>query len=151
MAFIGWATTSLTIGELFDHPCRRCCRDSDFSVTMTYGYLHLYKAFGLTLRRQYLAECKRCGKVMKIKKGEFPGLGGNATIPFMQRWGLIVFIVLLVATIALIVEFTVKWSERSGPEEGLLQPQPVSLRCGFAPAPAFPPRVRQAFPIPAKS
>jgi hypothetical protein len=113
MAFVGWGQKSLAIGELCEHPCIVCGQPRDYSVSRIYSYIHLYKVFGLTLRQHYSAECTRCGHILTISRSHFPDMRANVQVPFMQRWGLLVFLAALIVTIGLIVAVTVKFADHA--------------------------------------
>jgi hypothetical protein len=75
-------------------------------MLLSYTYMHLYWIFGLVLRRKFIVACSVCKQGFYIDKKDARQAIGDFTsnpIPFMQRWGLAVF----VAGFALVLAFSV--------------------------------------------
>jgi hypothetical protein len=102
MIFYGWGKKSVPLVSVGNTSCSKCCEVRPFRLFLSYNYMHLYWIFGAVLRRRYLVACSVCNQGFLVDKKDalqaVPNVSPNP-IPFMQRWGLVVF----VAGIALVV------------------------------------------------
>jgi hypothetical protein len=103
MIFYGWGKKSVPLVEAGTICCSKCGEDRPFRLLLRYNYMHLYWIFGLVLRRRYMVACSKCSQGFWIDKEDALQAAaqrrGNP-IPFMQRWGLAVFLAGFAAVVA---------------------------------------------------
>ena len=76
--------------------CEKCGMDRNFQLRLKYRYGHFYHLFGWVIEREYQLACPHCehGWILNTRAAE-ERLGGDP-VPFHQRHGWIVLIVLTV-------------------------------------------------------
>jgi hypothetical protein len=99
MIFYGWRKKTVFVSEMPMHSCTRCGTPSSMQLFLNYTSVHLYWIFGVVTNRKYLTQCASCRTQALVQKDEVAPLLTATRVPFMERWGLAVFL----ASIALIV------------------------------------------------
>lgn len=83
--------------------CPQCRRTNNFSVVVDYDYSHMYWLFKSIKNVSTSLVCKECGHAQALDKQRqgqlYSNLGGNP-IPFMDRFGAAVLVLLVAAGIA---------------------------------------------------
>lgn len=95
MIFYGWGKKTAALGELGDQSCPRCGGFRPFRAVLSYKYFHLYWIFGLVTGRKYIAACNGCGQGALLESSQVAHLNPDEKIPFMEKWGLGIFLVLI--------------------------------------------------------
>lgn len=74
--------------------CHKCEQDQDFILRLKYEYGHFYHLFGWVMSKQYQLVCPVCthGWIVDARTAQ-TWIGGNP-IPFHQRYGWLVMLVL---------------------------------------------------------
>ena len=107
MILYGWGNRAIPLAEMGTYSCPRCGLARPFRAVLRYSYFRLYWIFGLVTGRRYLCACTICGQGSVIDRSQIPFVPEHDPIPFMQQWGLAVFlgaIVLLVAIVMIAVK-----------------------------------------------
>jgi hypothetical protein len=78
----------------------RCGLSRPFWTFLSYRYFHLYWIFGTVYNRKYLAAYTVCSQGTQIDKNQLGPAASEDPVPFMQKWGLGVFAVLIAGIIA---------------------------------------------------
>ena len=101
MIFYGWGRKSIPVANVGTTCCSKCGEARPFRLFLSYSYMHLYWIFGLVLRRKYLVACSVCSQGFVVDKKDAKQAFTGNPIPFMQRWGLAVFVAGFVAVLAI--------------------------------------------------
>jgi hypothetical protein len=107
MIFFGWGRKAIPLAEMGTYSCPRCGLARPFRAVLSYSYFRLYWIFGMVTGRRYLCACTICGQGTLIERTQIPNAPPSDPIPFMQQWGLFLFlgaIALLVAVAMIVVK-----------------------------------------------
>ena len=104
MIFYGWRKKTVFLSNMDMQSCRRCNVPGSLKLFLNYTSVHLYWVFGVVTNRKYIAQCSACRVGDIIPKSDVAVLVSNSpvAVPFMERWGLAVFLGLLALVIAVI-------------------------------------------------
>ncbi|MGA3346096.1 MAG: hypothetical protein ABSC76_14635 [Terracidiphilus sp.] len=100
MILYGWKTTTVPLAELGTLPCTRCGTSRPFHALLRYKEFHLYWIFGIVTSRKLLAACAVCNQGTAMEKQMLPPTVDQDPVPFMQKWGLGVFLGIVALIIA---------------------------------------------------
>jgi len=102
MIIFGQISEHLRLGPTNSRACPACRQEQPFSLLLEYDYAHLYYLFGFVTRRRFRVACDRCGNVWKASEKEIAEARplARGAVPFLHRWGCLVFIVLVIAAVA---------------------------------------------------
>jgi hypothetical protein len=75
--------------------CQQCQQDQDFGLRLKYEYGHFYHLFGWVMSKQYQLVCPVCSHGWVLNSSTAEELIGRNPIPFYQRYGWIVLLVLV--------------------------------------------------------
>jgi len=100
MIFYGWRTTTVPLAELGILPCPRCGVSHPFRAFLKYKEIHLYWIFGMVTSRKLVAACTVCNQGTSIEKHMLPPTVDQDPVPFMQKWGLGIFVAIVALVIA---------------------------------------------------
>ncbi|MDQ3205785.1 MAG: hypothetical protein M3Q40_04640 [Pseudomonadota bacterium] len=75
--------------------CERCEHEQAFSMRLKYRYGHLYNLFGWVIHREYQLACPTCTHGWVLDRAGAEERLGRDPIPFHQRNGWLVGIVLI--------------------------------------------------------
>lgn len=81
--------------------CEVCERDRPFSLVLLYQLLHFYYIFSAVSKKQYLYLCDICQRGWEVDAQKIESLFRKLPIPFMHRYGGIVFVIGIFCTIFL--------------------------------------------------
>jgi hypothetical protein len=102
MIFYGWRSKAIPLSDLGVQSCPRCGTTRPFRAFLSYKYFHLYWIFGTVYNRKYLAACTVCSQGTQIDPSQIGPAASEDPVPFMQKWGLGVFAVIIVGIIAVV-------------------------------------------------
>jgi hypothetical protein len=84
----------------FDHVerehCAKCDCEREFVLRMKYEYGHFYHLFGWVMSREYQLICPACAHGWRIEPRNARALIGRDPVPFHQRAGWLVLVLLVV-------------------------------------------------------
>ena len=80
--------------------CEICNQIRQFQNFLSYRYWALYGVFGFVTERHYLVACEICGRGQEIEKRAAEAEFDRDPIPFMQRFGLLVLLAVLIGSMA---------------------------------------------------
>jgi|SRR5579859_3574871 len=82
--------------------CPVCGGTRNFRLLLTYEYFHLYWIFALSHSKKYMWQCTNCQNGIILPKGERPAMmdAEQPNLPFMRRFGLAVFGLIIVGIFA---------------------------------------------------
>ena len=100
----GSGTDLVWLREAGVHECKACLRDCHFDLVLRYDFVHVYSLFWLITKRQLLRLCNRCDNTWKVTTDEVADAKQllKTPLPFLRRWGCLVFLLLVVAVFAII-------------------------------------------------
>lgn len=92
-----WGTESDTVdlGPAGKDYCPNCEKERPFSYVLQYSWNHAYYIFGYVNKRQFSCLCDVCSRGRKMKKSEVEEDISDVPIPFMRRFGCLVFLLLV--------------------------------------------------------
>lgn len=96
--YIEWGSKeeSLSLGTSErKYYCENCEEMRMVDFTMRYKHNHLYHIFGYVSSKEYLSFCSECGAQMDIDPYQMEMFKGNASIPFMRRFGCLTLFVIV--------------------------------------------------------
>ncbi|WP_369944141.1 hypothetical protein [Xanthomonas medicagonis] len=104
MILWGWGERDVACGVEDRQFCARCAQERAFEMRLRYSYGHFYHLFGWVRERQYLLICPECHHGWLLNRASAEALLPSLPIPFHQRWGWLVMLVLavLIAAAALL-------------------------------------------------
>jgi hypothetical protein len=106
MIFFGWGRKAIPLAEMGTYSCPRCGLPRPFRAVLSYNYFRLYWIFGMVTSRRYLCACTICGQGSAIERSQIPNAPPSDPIPFMQQWGLFLFLGAIALLIAVAVVLT---------------------------------------------
>jgi hypothetical protein len=103
MIFVGWGNKAIPLVEMGTYSCPRCGLARPFRAVLTYSYFRLYWIFGMVTGRRYLCACTICGQGSVIDRSQIPFVPEHDPIPFMQQWGLALFLGAIALVVAIVM------------------------------------------------
>ena len=99
MIFYGIRENSIPLAELGSRQCAHCGDWHDFRAHVKYIFMHIFWAFGMVLKREYIIACDHCDRGTAVRRDAIPALLGDDPIPLLHRWG---FVPMLLVTLGLL-------------------------------------------------
>ena len=93
----------LSLGRLDERECANCGRVQPFQLSLTYKFFHLYSIFRLVTKKKYWLSCVVCEQGWELESGKVESAMGKPPIPFWDKYGLVVFGVLVVGLVYVLV------------------------------------------------
>jgi hypothetical protein len=105
MIFFGWGRKAIPLADMGTYSCPRCGLARPFRAVLSYSYFRLYWIFGMVTGRRYLCACTICGQGTLIERSQIPNAPPSDPIPFMQQWGLFLFLgaIALLVVVAMVL------------------------------------------------
>src|ERR1700726_2925674 len=103
MIIYGTGGNVVDLGRDEFRECPTCGRIQPFRVMLRYRYVHLWYAFGVVDKKEYLSVCKVCHQTVSVKKKEIEPLLERLPIPFMERYGMLCLFASIAAVILVFV------------------------------------------------
>ena len=106
---IAWGSDGrlLSLGQ-DERECANCGRVQPFQLSLTYKFFHLYWIFRLVTKKKYWLSCVVCEQGLELESDKVESAMGKPPIPFWDKYGLVVFGVLVVGLVYVLVPTTVE-------------------------------------------
>ena len=89
------------LGHQEAQQCTNCGQSRLFRTFLQYTSFALYWVFGVITERKYLKLCDVCSRGVEVPKDQLPSYNPTpASIPFMHRYGLLIFGGIVVGIVA---------------------------------------------------
>ena len=85
----------LNLGRLDERECSNCGRVQPFQLSLSYKFFYLYWIFRLVTKKKYSLSCVVCEHGWELESGKVESAMGKPPIPFWDKYGLVVFGVLV--------------------------------------------------------
>jgi len=111
MSFIfvgGWAKRELDIVAFPNSDCPSCKSLGQPHLRVSYTYNHFYHVMCWLDNQRFFLYCDKCAYSEELDPNKAIAAYGEDPIPFIHRYGLLVSIVLLIASIIIFFSFNVK-------------------------------------------
>jgi hypothetical protein len=103
MIFYGSRENVIPLVELGPRHCPHCANSNEFRAHVKYTYIHLYWAFGLVVKRQYIIACDHCDRGTLVRRDQIPFVPESDSIPFLHRWGFPLMLLAILAAISALI------------------------------------------------
>jgi hypothetical protein len=84
-----WDTVPIELSET--RTCLPCGRPRSFTSRLSYRYTHVFWIFGKVREKHFEWLCSTCGSAIPAEERQIAGRLARNPIPFMRRWGWVVY------------------------------------------------------------
>ena len=92
----------LDLGAVETRHCETCDTERRFHLTLRYRYCGLFWIFNFVTDRKYMVLCEVCQRGRELDRNKAERVVESVPIPFMQRFGLPVLLVLVAVIVAIV-------------------------------------------------
>jgi hypothetical protein len=103
MILWGWGERNVACGVEERAFCKNCDQEQAFAMRLHYAYGHFYHLFGWVREKQYQLVCPVCCHGWLLNQASAESRLQAVPIPFHQRWGWLVMLVLAVLIAAAVL------------------------------------------------
>jgi hypothetical protein len=86
---------TINLGTLETGYCKVCERERPFNLILQYRYWGLYWIFNFIAEKKYMLLCDVCQRGWELESREVENELKSVPIPFMRRYGFLVFIAII--------------------------------------------------------